>query len=522
MAYTSFKDSNVLFLQGSQTNLNSLITNGGAKEGAFYLTNDTHRLYVGRNNGAKVVPVAVNEGVVTVAAVANLPSSGINAGEFYYATKENILCVYNGQQFIQINQDKDTTNSSMGATVATAGNGVNGATITHTVTDSNNKPVTASFTIKDSTGNNVIAINGSVIDIKGDAYALSTAHADNSLTIKLDSTNTDNDTSVTLKGGSNVTIAADGTISSSYVDTTNTSAALTLNDNGTMTVTVTDSNGKPVTATSDAIVYKVNGTEVLPGNELPVYSEAEIDAKLRGLNGMTYQGTTTSIPTGNISKGDTYMVTGDSEISVAKAASYDGVAFVAKKGDLLIATGDEDASTGYITTVKWSFVPSGNDEERDTTYTWAADKANHKLSITNDYTASPVGSMQIKAGTAMALESTADAGHLATTVKHANVSHEDTTGEAKAGALKFNAVTAVDVNEQGHVTKVETTEIGILDTTYTLEEPSVTAVDGGIKITTVLQSSGNPSDSNLTITSGTLNLTASTNAYNVDILWGEF
>lgn len=519
MAYENFKDSKVLFLQGTQTNLNNLISAGGAKEGAFYLTNDTHRLYVGRNNGTKVIPIAVNEGVVTVAAVANLPSTGVNAGEFYYATQENILCVYNGQQFIQINQDRDTTNASMTAAVAAAGNG---AKITYTVTDTNGKPVTANFTIQDSTGNNVISIDGNVIDVKGDSYKLSTSHANNNLTIKLDSTNTTNDTSITLKGGSNVTIAADGTISSSYVNTKNASAGLVLNENGTMTVTVTDTDGKPVTATSDAITYLVNGTTVLPGNELPVYSEAEIDAKLRGLNGMTYQGTITSIPTGDIARGDTYMVTGDGEVTVAASDSYDGIAFTAKKGDLLIATGEEDASTGYIAAVKWSFVPSGNDEERDTTYTFTANKDNHKLSVTNDYNSNPAGSIQLVAGNDINLSSTASAGALTTTIKHANVTNTTSSGEEKSGALSFDAVTGVTVNAQGHVTNVETTKIGILDTTYTLEEPTVTTVTNGVKVTTLLQSSGNPSDSNLTVTSETLALKAGTHAYSVDIMWGEF
>ena len=43
---------------------------GAAIEGAFYLTSDTHRLYIGRaitvNNNTKVVPVPVNEGIETV------------------------------------------------------------------------------------------------------------------------------------------------------------------------------------------------------------------------------------------------------------------------------------------------------------------------------------------------------------------------------------------------------------------------------------------------------------------------
>jgi hypothetical protein len=51
---------------------------GTAKEGSFYLTQDTHRLYVGRKGVSPdtgVYPVAVNEGIATVNTVQDLPSN---------------------------------------------------------------------------------------------------------------------------------------------------------------------------------------------------------------------------------------------------------------------------------------------------------------------------------------------------------------------------------------------------------------------------------------------------------------
>ena len=64
--------ANVGFLRGSQANLNTLMTGKtGIKEGSFYLTNDTNRLYIGKTGGEVA---AVNEGVITVDAVANLPT----------------------------------------------------------------------------------------------------------------------------------------------------------------------------------------------------------------------------------------------------------------------------------------------------------------------------------------------------------------------------------------------------------------------------------------------------------------
>ena len=92
---------NLKFLRGLQS---ALPTTG--TDGYFYLTTDTHRLFTSIDG--KVVPV--NEGVTTVENLNALTSvTGANAGEFFYCSQENILCVYNGQTFVQINPDTGAT-----------------------------------------------------------------------------------------------------------------------------------------------------------------------------------------------------------------------------------------------------------------------------------------------------------------------------------------------------------------------------------------------------------------------------
>ena len=104
--------ANVLFKRGLQADLYKLMQ-GGATDGCFYLTTDSHRLYVGQ--GSKAVPV--NEGVTSVASLSELTNianalspdeKALMAGSFYYITEDNILCVYNGNQFVQINPDTNT------------------------------------------------------------------------------------------------------------------------------------------------------------------------------------------------------------------------------------------------------------------------------------------------------------------------------------------------------------------------------------------------------------------------------
>lgn len=92
---------NLKFLRGLQASLPTAGT-----DGYFYLTTDTHRLYTSIDG--KVVPV--NEGVITVENLDALTSvTGAKAGDFFYCTEENILCVYNGQTFVQINPDTGAT-----------------------------------------------------------------------------------------------------------------------------------------------------------------------------------------------------------------------------------------------------------------------------------------------------------------------------------------------------------------------------------------------------------------------------
>lgn len=99
----------VKFLTGSQENLNKLTT---SDKGAFYLTNDTYRLYTGMGEGQK--PALLNKVVAVVNAVKDLPSAtsspAVQIDDFYYVKTGNMLCVYTGPEtgvngWTQINVD---------------------------------------------------------------------------------------------------------------------------------------------------------------------------------------------------------------------------------------------------------------------------------------------------------------------------------------------------------------------------------------------------------------------------------
>ena len=237
---------------------------------------------------------------------------------------------------------------------------------------------------------------------------------------------------------------------------------------------------------------------------------------------MTYKGTVgnnSTLPTTNVKVGDTYLVDADGKIALTTDNSYDGTAITAGKGDLLIATGTE--TDGIITSgLKWSYVPSGDDAERDTTYTWTGTAASNKK-VLPTVGAGEAGSWQLTAGTAMTVSSTGT-DDMTTTISHANVSSSQATGTEQNNVQSLNVVSGVEVNDQGHVTTVTTTRYNLQDTTYTLSG-ATTDIDKGVQITDTLTASvGGTTTSVTSITSDTLAMKAGTNSYSIDIKWGSF
>lgn len=113
--------ANVMFKRGVQDEIAKYLLTAStdiaqdATEGTFYLTTDTDRLYIGRKDrdSDRVIAVPVNQGVINVTSVSDLPGED-NAypGQFYYITDNNILCVYSGTgatgHWVQINACPDT------------------------------------------------------------------------------------------------------------------------------------------------------------------------------------------------------------------------------------------------------------------------------------------------------------------------------------------------------------------------------------------------------------------------------
>lgn len=390
--------NNVGFLYGSQSNLNALLNNGTGKvqAGAFYLTNDTHRMYFGKDSDT-IVPL--NQGVITIASINDLPSVANEAdktGAFYYVTEGNILCVRSNGKWVQINvqnEEIDTIVSSLdyAGTVAS-----NKATITTTIglkdiagKDLDN--VQAEFSIEGS--NLAVTVDGNAIKLTGDAYDLSTVAGTNSVEVDLNKNGAKSD-GFSIKGSENVSVAvANDVITLTATDTKLNANSLTvesatggvsvmskIGDTSSNTtidssidivsnehVAVTADNGKvKISGDSYAISAATSGNgvainldseltdEVSTVSIAPVNNERvkvtangnaiSIDAEdtyisafevVEGANGFTVNSTVTHAINGNTSEGPSFEIT--PEIKIGKTTEST-VSFVNGAADLDVYT----------------------------------------------------------------------------------------------------------------------------------------------------------------------------------------
>ena len=263
--------ANILFKKGLSTALTAIKENKTAVEGSFYLTSDTNRLYIGKAEGELA---EINRYVQVIPNFASLPANPAK-DDFCYITDKNILavCTHPDAELVtdkwtQINPDTDTdTDTSLkSAEASVASDADDGITVTLTFKENRtdvkkNKttevatPITTSFTISKNdllVANNVsvgmgaaTAVGGAAIQLEGDG---------------IDSENK----TVTLVGGSNVTVEADAandkiTISAKDTKYTLSTAEnkLTLSDGSAKNdITIeTDNDALSATAAGNKINY---------------------------------------------------------------------------------------------------------------------------------------------------------------------------------------------------------------------------------------------------------------------------
>ena len=514
---------NVLFKRGPQSRLPS--TTAAVVDGAFYLTTDTNRLYVGTEEHELRL---LNQTVQIVNAIANLPvfASGTEAAhvnDFYYCTNENVLCVWkenvnnNPYGWQQINKNTDHVNDTIEVDVSAASNV---ATVTHSIVDDKGHSVSGTFAIQATNGITATVNASDQIVLSGDQYSLSRSVDNNQATVVLSSTNQASTTSgFVIRGGENVTISTTGTngIAIDVTDDALESATLSLGSNGEIELELNNKFSPTVTATLSNIGLILDDQSFVALGDTSaktagsVYSKAQVDRLLQGLDGMTYKGTIAkqgktstvhTLPTTEVRNGDTYVVTSEgmtaTDVGGTIIETGSELTNGTRIGDMFIASGAENASTGYITNVQWTYIPSGNDSAAEFTYTSAVTTATNTLDMTNGAGATVMAvTVQASTGINVVSDTNAGANQLITTISHATYSTSSTTSTATSTSA-FSAISSLTL-ENGHVVSINTETFNPVVYELADGRSSTTTVDSDVVNGTRVDSNTNSGANDLTV-----------------------
>lgn len=576
--------ANVIFKRGLQANLTAEKT--PFQDGAFYLTTDTGRLYADVVTGGTSERVLLNRTIEIVESIADLTAKSArwttaqakadHKNDIYYVSSittgaqsthaGNILAIWNGQDWVQINPDTNTTLSDATYTAIVSNNT---ATISQTITSNDgDSDVSSSFSI---TGANGITVsqttndsNNSGVTISGSAYEVATSLTGSNeiANITLSSSNTALSASTaTFIAGENITFSTTNTgsvqgIVVSSIDNYVTSASFTANSAGTLGLNIARLDGESVTATISNLKVMLEDGNYLPlvsstsGNQGAVYSKSQIDRMFTDLNGMQVVGTigasgtgsVTTLPTLNVHQGDTYIVVTDGW-DIASGATFDShtttpAAGSAKIGDMVIARGTEVSGEIPSANLTWFYIPSGNDDSEGYTYRGSANTGSNTLVLADGNSLAAAG-IQLVAGTDMAISSTSatpsydgfeGAGEqLVSTISHAAITTTTSTTSVDA-AEAFVAIKNITVNN-GHITGIS---YGSYEpNTYSLDSITISngtrstssssANDVNVALT-LIDLAGTTQSTTMKLASSSINLSqgSAANIVQMDLVWGEF
>ena len=490
--------ANVIFKRGLQQNLDAV----AKQDGVFYLTTDTNRLYADIGNNRRLL----NQTVQIVANLNDLQAisaswttedqKAAHVNDFYYVTGtgengeySNILVVWTervngtGYEWRQINADHNTVLDGTSGSLSGDVTG-NVATITMSVADEEGNTASGQMTITASNGLVLSDDNSGNLTIAGDTYTLGRAvnTGGTQATISLSSTNNSSANSdVKLIAGSDNVTFANGTngIELTVEDSHLTDVSMSVST-GSLTTTVTDyaGNSPSDTLSNVGVVIGANSDHYLPIDSTTgktagaVYTKDEVDAQLRGLDGMTYMGTLGStgtgadvntLPTTGVHNGDTYVIREDG--LTATSPVFSGAAFNqatiaemangTKVGDMVIAKGTE--TNGVIgNNLTWTYIPAGNDSLADVTYHGVANASDNSLSLAN-VGGTSVAKIALTAGTDVVITPDASTSTiLDATIAHRTITTSTTaTANLSSGVASFTAIKELTVNN-GHVTAITT------------------------------------------------------------------
>ena len=567
----------VMFKLGLQTNIPA---DGAAVNGTFYLTSDTHRLYIGQGNNA----VPINAGVTFYNTFAELTTATTSeneqnlAGRMFFLKNDNILCVRSNNTWVQINSDTKLTSALAEVVkIPDVGNG-EGARVTIQVQDTSGKAVQTPFNIKPKTGNVKVYAgeDGKTVEIgvsDGATYDLTSAE------IKKKNENDPEGQEVTVEGASLILTGSDSTtdkvnihgagsvrisnttdgILATGTEYTLDSVTASAQDRG-FNVAVSINNGGSENntffpqikygATTQTVDF-IKDTTVDPTSKtgiaiLDVYTKGEVDSLFSSADAMIFKDAVsgvTELPN-SAENGWTYKYTGTIiAMSDAKDANtrIDSSAGWINSGDLFIASGKE-VNNSLTGDWKWIHVPAGDDER----YSLGKNSKGIgiALNVAGGLSDAAAGDLVFNKDNWITLTdayadktTTINIGHKLVAKDastNVTVSSTNTSDQASAGpdgntTLEIPVITPT-VDAAGHITSLSQTTYKVIDSHNRLNknETSLTVAgsNGTIKITPkIVMGDGETSaDANMafSLKSESLTLTATDKVITAELEWGQF
>lgn len=500
----------VMFKKGTHAHLNEL-TSSQIVDGSFYLTTDTNRLFIGKENGKLE---ELNQSITIIENITELNKikmKDIETGQFYYVSGSmgtdaetaqggNILVVALGPRsddpekpnWVQINPD--TYYHLMADTKALqVGSENNNITINMAVKDTKAPGAgtapgtTVSGKVTFSEGDNVqLAAEENTITIaaKDTHYKLKTESIANNNTdakITLDSTDNNDDTNITLKGGTGITVQVTDTVdaNSDHKEITISgsnpikSVDTSFDKDGQLITTLGVDGDSPIIDTNPSTPTIYYGTKTeqnqYPGiatfkngvATLEVFTKNEVTQRinqaLSGAQAMSYQGVAASyndLDTENALAGYTYKAS--TTFNIADTDSATGQTVSANVGDLIIA--ELDANNN----VKWAIVPSGDDQFISANIS----ASNNSIQLQDGLNSGILAGIVLQDGDLIDVNSSVSGNILTATIKHTAPTSESgsaiTAGTGNTQSInndfKVNIVDSLSKDSYGHITDVSLKE----------------------------------------------------------------
>lgn len=530
--------ANVGFRQGPQSNVDTIISNGrGAINGSFYLTNDSHRLYIGaesETSPGEYTLYAVNEGVENVKTLTDLTSRNWDAdakkaaaGRFYYIEDRNVLAIFNGKDFIQINVDTDTSikNVEFSGTKAQAGESIDiqqvitwgdrnteSTSKIQLVTD--NGLTCETVMLEDKNAQGEVIRRYPKVTISGDSYSFSQVtipEGKNEFTLALQSENgvsTGDPLKFKGAGGVHFSMDADGNIIVASDDTQILEDSLKVENTATgLKISLTDSKGINTSTAfwSPFIMYGQAEDEAGRSKaqfsqgtaKLDIYTADEIDQLLKDLNGMTYKGTlgdSGSYASQIVFNGTIGQIVRDGNalpcrigdmIVLAESTEVNGKKYAPGTIVICRSTSGLENLNGEIDPNNLTFDIIDAIENTDTTYVLQSLTSAHGVQLVDKNLIS-AGYLVFEQGKAkktltdvngntttvdvtglnVHVDSQNTTGKTTIVIYHEAIARTDETGTKaqSAESFKFTAIESVETDDTGHVSKVVTKEVTVYDT----------------------------------------------------------